>query len=66
MHTLKIMTIGESSFWLLSTQPEDINKGTLEKDARFLLITTQGIVTEVSGSRFKNCFPVKTNSRSCL
>lgn len=65
-HTLKIMTIGESSIWQLSTQPEDINKGTLERDARFLFITTQSIVTEMSGSRFKNFFPAKKNSRSFL
>lgn len=53
-HTLKIMAIGESSIWQLSTQPEDINKETLERDARFLFITTQSIVTEMSGSRSKN------------
>lgn len=66
MHTLKIMTIGESSIWQLSTQPEDINKGALERDAKFLFITTQSIVREMSGSRFKYFFPAKKNSRSFL
>lgn len=66
MHTLKIMTIGESCIWQLSTQPEDINKGTSERDARFLFIATQSIVTEWSGSRFKIYFPAKKNSRSFL
>lgn len=65
-HTLRIMTIGESSLWQLSTQPEDINKGTIERNARFLYIATHVIITEKSGSMFKDLFLVKRTSRSFL
>lgn len=66
MHTLKIIAIGESSIWRLSTQPEDTSKGTLERDVIFLFITTQSIVLEMSGSVFNNFFPSKMNSRRVL